>query len=95
MEITELVFFCRRVAVEYLDPSPEVQKKKYAFKCHRVKEANGMELIYPVRCCSLKVRQLLFLNHEFVCLKPNRKAQLRFEDLREKICSENFSDALQ
>ena len=29
-----------RVAVEYLDPSPEVQKKKYAFKCHRVKE-NG------------------------------------------------------
>jgi cell cycle arrest protein BUB3 len=29
-----------RVAVEYLDPSPEVQKKKYAFKCHRNKE-NG------------------------------------------------------
>ena len=29
-----------RVAVEYLDTSPEVQKKKYAFKCHRVKE-NG------------------------------------------------------
>ncbi len=26
-----------RVAVEYLDPSPEVQKKKYAFKCHRLK----------------------------------------------------------
>lgn len=24
-----------RVAVEYLDPSPEAQKKKYAFKCHR------------------------------------------------------------
>eukprot|EP00611_Tribonema_gayanum_P011480 TRINITY_DN2171_c0_g1_i1.p1 TRINITY_DN2171_c0_g1~~TRINITY_DN2171_c0_g1_i1.p1 ORF type:complete len:184 (-),score=70.78 TRINITY_DN2171_c0_g1_i1:40-591(-) len=24
-----------RVAVEYLDPSPEVQSKKYAFKCHR------------------------------------------------------------
>ncbi len=29
-----------RVAVEYLDPSPETQKKKYAFKCHRMKE-NG------------------------------------------------------
>ena len=28
-----------RVAVEYLDPSPEVQKKKYAFKCHRNKES--------------------------------------------------------
>lgn len=37
-----------RVAVEYLDPSPEVQKKKYAFKCHRAKDANGIELIYPV-----------------------------------------------
>ncbi|TRY63183.1 hypothetical protein TCAL_04016 [Tigriopus californicus] len=36
-----------RVAVEYLDPSPEVQKRKYAFKCHRVKE-NGIEMIYPV-----------------------------------------------
>lgn len=36
-----------RVAVEYLDPSPEVQKKKYAFKCHRTKE-NGVENIYPV-----------------------------------------------
>ncbi|CAH1783481.1 unnamed protein product [Owenia fusiformis] len=36
-----------RVAVEYLDPSPEVQKKKYAFKCHRVKE-DGVEKIFPV-----------------------------------------------
>lgn len=33
--------------MEYLDPSPEVQKKKYAFKCHRVKE-QGKEKIYPV-----------------------------------------------
>jgi len=36
-----------RVAVEYLDPKPEIQKKKYAFKCHRVKE-DGIEKIYPV-----------------------------------------------
>uniref|UniRef100_A0A8C4QWX4 BUB3 mitotic checkpoint protein n=1 Tax=Eptatretus burgeri TaxID=7764 RepID=A0A8C4QWX4_EPTBU len=36
-----------RVAVEYLDPTPEVQKKKYAFKCHRLKE-DGVEMIYPV-----------------------------------------------
>lgn len=36
-----------RVAVEYLDPNPEIQKKKYAFKCHRIKE-NGEESIYPV-----------------------------------------------
>ncbi|XP_047135625.1 mitotic checkpoint protein BUB3 isoform X1 [Hydra vulgaris] len=36
-----------RVAVEYFDPSPEVQKKKYAFKCHRVKN-DGTEYVYPV-----------------------------------------------
>lgn len=37
-----------RVAVEYFDPSPEVQSKKYAFKCHRAKDANGKDIIYPV-----------------------------------------------
>lgn len=37
-----------RVAVEYLDPSPAVQKKRYAFKCHRIKDSNGVEEIYPV-----------------------------------------------
>ncbi|XP_057317689.1 mitotic checkpoint protein BUB3-like [Hydractinia symbiolongicarpus] len=36
-----------RVAVEYFDPSPEAQKRKYAFKCHRVK-TEGVEYIYPV-----------------------------------------------
>lgn len=40
-----------RVAVEYLDTSPEAQKKKYAFKCHRIKE-NQLELIYPVNAIS-------------------------------------------
>lgn len=40
-----------RVAVEYLDPSPEVQKKKYAFKCHRTKK-DGVENIYPVNAIS-------------------------------------------
>ncbi|ESO09203.1 hypothetical protein HELRODRAFT_156412 [Helobdella robusta] len=35
-----------RVAVEYIDHSPEIQKKKYAFKCHRIKE--DVEKIYPV-----------------------------------------------
>lgn len=42
-----------RVAVEYFDSSPEVQKKKYAFKCHRTKESgSGIELIYPVNAIS-------------------------------------------
>lgn len=36
-----------RVAVEYFDQDPEVQRAKYAFKCHRVKDESG-ELIYPV-----------------------------------------------
>nr|CAD7571856.1 unnamed protein product [Timema californicum] len=40
-----------RVAVEYLDTSAEVQKKKYAFKCHRTKEG-GIENIYPVNAIS-------------------------------------------
>lgn len=40
-----------RVAVEYLDPSPEIQKRKYAFKSHRSKEG-GIELIYPVNAIS-------------------------------------------
>lgn len=34
-----------------MDPSPEVQKKKYAFKCHRLKE-NNIEHIYPVNAIS-------------------------------------------
>ncbi|CAD6198718.1 unnamed protein product [Caenorhabditis auriculariae] len=37
-----------RVAVEYVDQAPEEQKKKYAFKCHRGKDTDGTELIYPV-----------------------------------------------
>lgn len=41
--------FAGRVAVEYIDSDPEIQKKKYAFKCHRIKEGpGGSELIYPV-----------------------------------------------
>ncbi|OXA63954.1 mitotic checkpoint protein BUB3 [Folsomia candida] len=40
-----------RVAVEYFDQNPEVQKKKYAFKCHRIKE-QSVENIYPVNAIS-------------------------------------------
>lgn len=40
-----------RVAVEYLDPDKEVQKKRYAFKCHRLKE-NNEDIIYPVNTIS-------------------------------------------
>jgi len=37
-----------RVAVEYFDTSAEVQRGKYAFKCHRVKDPDQGECIYPV-----------------------------------------------
>ncbi|XP_052860250.1 mitotic checkpoint protein BUB3-like [Anopheles cruzii] len=40
-----------RVAVEFFDVSPEVQAKKYAFKCHRGK-VNNVEHIYPVNAIS-------------------------------------------
>ena len=37
-----------RCAVEYFDMDPEVQRKKYAFKCHRIKDEGGIEMICPV-----------------------------------------------
>jgi cell cycle arrest protein BUB3 len=36
-----------RVAMEYFDPNPNVQSKKYAFKCHRVKNGE-IEDVYPI-----------------------------------------------
>jgi len=36
-----------RCAVEYFDMNPEVQRKKYAFKCHRNRNEEN-EFIYPV-----------------------------------------------
>ncbi|KAH8832792.1 WD40 repeat-like protein [Flagelloscypha sp. PMI_526] len=36
-----------RIAVEYFDPSPAVQEKKYAFKCHRTTEGD-VDKVYPV-----------------------------------------------
>ncbi|KAK9763607.1 mitotic spindle checkpoint protein Bub3 [Basidiobolus ranarum] len=36
-----------RVAVEFFDPSPESQTRKYAFKCHR-QVIEGIDYVYPV-----------------------------------------------
>jgi len=44
-----------RVAMEYFDPSPEVQTKKYAFKCHRT-NINGVDTIYPVNAMAFHQR---------------------------------------
>ncbi|KAI9836400.1 MAG: hypothetical protein M1819_001430 [Sarea resinae] len=39
-----------RVAVEWFDPSPESQARKYAFKCHRQPspDNSGVDVVYPV-----------------------------------------------
>ncbi|KAI9794361.1 MAG: hypothetical protein M1816_005430 [Peltula sp. TS41687] len=39
-----------RVAVEWFDPSPESQSRKYAFKCHRQPSAteDAVDIVYPV-----------------------------------------------
>jgi cell cycle arrest protein BUB3 len=38
-----------RVAVEWFDPSPESQARKYAFKCHRQPSTDGSgDVVYPV-----------------------------------------------
>ncbi|KAH3767776.1 mitotic checkpoint protein BUB3 [Pelomyxa schiedti] len=36
-----------RVAMEFFDPSPEVQNSKYQFKCHRAL-INGVDTVFPV-----------------------------------------------
>lgn len=43
-----------RVAVEFIDPSEEIQGQKYAFKCHRsaIPEQENMERVYPVNAAA-------------------------------------------
>jgi len=36
-----------RIAVEYFDPSPEAQEKKYALKCHR-QTIDDVDHVWPV-----------------------------------------------
>ena len=36
-----------RIAVEYFDPSPAIQEKKYAFKCHR-QTIDDVDHVWPV-----------------------------------------------
>ena len=37
-----------RVGVEWFDPSPASQARKYAFKCHRQPSPEGIDIVYPV-----------------------------------------------
>lgn len=46
-----------RVSVELFDPSPEAQRRRYAFKCHRVPAQPGQqETIYPVNAVAYHPR---------------------------------------
>jgi len=44
-----------RVAMEYFDPNPETQARKYAFKCHRITK-NGIDTVYPINTMSFHQR---------------------------------------
>lgn len=45
-----------RVAVEWFDPSPESQARKYAFKCHRQASPEGVDVVYPVNALAFHPR---------------------------------------
>jgi cell cycle arrest protein BUB3 len=50
-----------RVAIEYFDPSPQVQKKKYAFKCHRkTNNVTKAQTLYPVNSIAFHPLHLTF-----------------------------------
>ena len=49
-----------RVAVEWFDPSPESQARKYAFKCHRQANEQGVDVVYPVNALAFHPRHGTF-----------------------------------
>jgi len=44
-----------RVSIEYFDKSPQVQKAKYAFKCHRQTIPKG-DLVFPINALAFHTR---------------------------------------
>jgi len=85
-----------RVAVDYLDISEESQARKYAFKCHRLKE-NGIEKIYPVNSISFHKDYKTFASggsDGFVNIwdGANKKRLCQFRRYPTSIASLDFSD---
>lgn len=86
-----------RVAVQYLDPSPEAQKQNYAFKCHRNKDpATGLEIIYPVNALSFHSKFNTFAtggSDGFVSIWDgrNKKRLIQFHRYPTSISSLSFS----
>ncbi|KAI6213279.1 hypothetical protein M3Y94_00131800 [Aphelenchoides besseyi] len=84
-----------RVAVEYFDQNPDVQKSKYAFKCHRMKEETG-ELVYPVNAVAFHPLHRTFAtggsDHMVSIWDPfNRKRLCQFRKFPSSISSLSFS----
>ena len=59
-----------RIAVEYFDPSPDVQKEKYAFKCHR-QTVDGIDHVWPVNTIAFHPMYVL----PFLSLLPTFKIE--------------------
>jgi len=86
-----------RIAVEYLDPSPEVQKLRYAFKCHRNKDpSTGLEIIYPVNALNFHRKYNTFATggsdgHVSIWDWKNKKRIIQFHKYPTSISSLSFS----
>ena len=80
-----------RVAVEYFDTAPEIQKLKYAFKCHRItNKSDNTTTIYPVNTICFHPIYHTFasgggdgivniwdaLNKKRICQLPNYKTSI-------------------
>uniref|UniRef100_A0A915EMI3 Mitotic checkpoint protein n=1 Tax=Ditylenchus dipsaci TaxID=166011 RepID=A0A915EMI3_9BILA len=84
-----------RVAVEYFGQDPEVQKNKYAFKCHRVKDDSG-EQIFPVNAIAFHPIHRTFAtggsdNMVNMWDPFNRKRLCQFRKFSTSIASLSFS----
>ncbi|ALC46194.1 Bub3 [Drosophila busckii] len=85
-----------RVAVEYLDHDPEVQRRKFAFKCHRNRD-NEVEKIYPVNAVSFHNVYHTFATGGSDCIVNiwdgfNKKRLCQFHEYDTSISSLNFSN---
>ena len=60
-----------RVSIEYFDKSPQVQKEKYAFKCHRQTIPEG-DLVFPVNALAFHPKSECFIYRDTDTLSNNR-----------------------
>ncbi|KAJ4477524.1 WD40 repeat-like protein [Lentinula aciculospora] len=65
-----------RIAVEYFDPSPGAQEKKYAFKCHR-QTIDGVDHVWPVNALAFHPLYVTY-SHRSMFLNPKYPVTLTF-----------------